>query len=201
VNQSPSLYGSRGADCAASARLPDRGHRCDSCADQRLPPAESEWAPAHSSVRGARFRYTKRSDFSGLFAARALGLRTLVGAVIPTIFPVRRALPCARGLATVIPNLSGSNNLSRWSHGSSKRRLFVVPQRSRRTSKICTRSWPLSNYKTGLGAPGASTTEYHPQAHGETCTNRKDARKLSYFLLRDDADGSHFLRFRAIRIR
>ena len=38
------------------------------CADQRLP-VESEWAPAHSSGCGARFRYTKRSDYSGLIAA------------------------------------------------------------------------------------------------------------------------------------
>ena len=87
---------------------------------------------------------------------------------------MRRALPCARGLATVIPNLSGSNNLSRWSHGSSKRRLFVVPQRSRRTPEICTRSWPLSNYKSppggGLGAPGASATEYHPPAYFDKVT-------------------------------
>src|ERR1700685_2025924 len=32
-------------------------------------PVESEWAPAHSSGCGARFRCTKRSDYSGLIAA------------------------------------------------------------------------------------------------------------------------------------
>ena len=149
-------------------------------------PVESEWAPAHSSGCGARFRYTKRSDYSGLIAAL-------------------RAWPSharRRGYFQSFSRASRSALRSRPRDGDPKlvgiKQSVQVESWLLQTTVVRCSSEISTNARNmhavvavvklqsppggGLGAPGASPTEYHTQAHGETCTNRNYARKLRIFL-------------------
>jgi hypothetical protein len=152
-------------------------------------PVESKWAPAHSSGCGARFRCTKRSDDSGLIAA-------------PRAWPshARR-----RGYFQNFSRASRSALRSRPRDGDPKlvgiKQSVQVESWLLQTTVVCCSSEISTNPRNmhavvavvklqsppappagRLSAPGASTTEYHTQAHGETCTNRNYARKLRIFL-------------------